>query len=72
MYPVYEVGKIRSDDMRTSESERKNLPERLAIRLNARMICERIQHIMWKVVDWIYLAQDRNHQRDLFNTIRNM
>jgi hypothetical protein len=58
--------------MRTSESERKNLHERLPIRLNARMICERIQHIRWKVVDWIYLAQGGNHQRDLFNTIRNM
>jgi hypothetical protein len=31
-----------------------------------------LRDIEWEVVDWIHLAQDRDHRRTVVNTIMNL
>jgi hypothetical protein len=31
-----------------------------------------IKEIGWAIVDWIHLARDRDHWRDLVNTVRSL
>jgi hypothetical protein len=31
-----------------------------------------VQVIGWEIVDWMHLAQDRDHWRDLVNTVINL